>query len=83
MNWINIEDRNIEDRNIENRRYNALKSAEKRVWCRVQESNPRHLVYKTSALPTELTRRNLAPWPGTLARAPARGAARSSVMSLT
>ncbi len=30
----------------------------------MQESNPRHLVYKTSALPTELTRHNLAPWHG-------------------
>src|SRR3546814_20365225 len=25
-------------------------------WCRRQDSNPRHLVYKTSALPTELHR---------------------------
>ena len=26
-------------------------------WCRLQESNPRHPVYKTGALPTELSRR--------------------------
>ena len=27
-----------------------------RRWCRLQESNPRHPVYKTGALPTELNR---------------------------
>src|SRR3546814_636754 len=30
-------------------------------WCRRQDSNPRHLVYKTSALPTELHRHSTDP----------------------
>jgi hypothetical protein len=29
-----------------------------REWCRLQESNPRPTVYKTVALPTELSRQN-------------------------
>ena len=28
-------------------------------WCRLQESNPRHPVYKTGALPTELSRHRM------------------------